>query len=233
CDDFLADNENSIVQMRAFWIILICCILFNAQPSAAQVDQQIAQEYFKEAQALCKRDSGHLWGVPICAPMLIADLRTQTFATSQPPPDLPRPKVVGIVNAPFDWGGVTWIAYTWEDLKSAPPWRRKEILLHEMFHGVQQKLGLGVGLLENEHLDAPDGRYWLQLEWRALTQALSTTGAQKISAIRDALAFRQRRRSIYTAAAENERALEINEGTASYTGTVLAASSRADAIANA
>jgi len=37
-------------------------------------------------------------------------------ATSQPPPDAPRPRVVGYVNAPFDWGGVTWIAYTWNDL---------------------------------------------------------------------------------------------------------------------
>lgn len=220
--------------MRPFWMtILVCGIVCYAQPTAAQVDQQLAQEYFKEARALCERDSGRLWGVPICAPMIIADLRTQTFATSQSPPDAPRPKVVGLVNAPFDWGGVTWIAYTWDDLATAPAWRRREIMLHEMFHGVQQQLGLGVGLLENEHLDALDGRYWLQLEWRALAQALKSQGTQRTSAIRDALAFRQRRRSIYTMAAENERALEINEGTASYTGTVLAASSRADAIANA
>lgn len=218
----------------AFWItILACGIVCYSQQAGAQVDQQLAQEYFKEARALCERDSGHLWGVSVCAPMVIADLRTQTVATSQPPPDVPRPKVVGLVNAPFDWGGVTWIAYTWGDLANAPPWRRKEIMLHEMFHGVQQRLGLGVGLLENEHLDQLDGRYWLRLEWRALARALQTSGAQKVSAIRDALAFRQRRRAIYKEAAENERALEINEGTASYTGTVLAAPSHADAIANA
>lgn len=214
-------------------ISIVCTIVLCTQPAAAQVDQQLAQQFFKEAQALCERDSGRLWGVSICAPMIIADLRTKTFATSQPPPDTPRPKVVGFVNAPFDWGGVTWIAYVWDDLANAPAWRRKEIMLHEMFHGKQQQLGLGVGLLENEHLDAPEGRYWMQLEWRALTQALKNSGAQRLSAIRDALAFRQRRRSLYTTAAENERALEINEGTASYTGTVLAASSRTEAIANA
>ncbi|MBC7841118.1 MAG: hypothetical protein H7099_02340, partial [Gemmatimonadaceae bacterium] len=58
-----------------------------APPAVAQVDQQRAQEYFKEAQALCERDGGRLWGVSICAPMVIGDARTRTFATSQPPPD--------------------------------------------------------------------------------------------------------------------------------------------------
>jgi hypothetical protein len=232
--ELLVANGKPGIRMRKIWMTIFVsyCVCY-AQPTAAQVDQQRAQEYFKEARALCERDSGHLWGMPICAPMIIADLRTHTFATSQPPPDSPQPKVVGLVNAPFNWDGVTWIAYTWDDLATAPPWRRKEIMLHEMFHGIQQQLGLGVGLLENEHLDALEGRYWLQLEWRALAQALKTSGAQRVSAICDALAFRQQRRRIFTTAAENERALEINEGTASYTGTVLAAPSRADAIANA
>ncbi len=85
----------------------------------------------------------------------------------------------------------------------------------------------------NEHLDALDGRYWLQLEWRALARALRTSGVQRNAAVREALAWRQARRHIYPAAEQNERALEMNEGTASYAGTVLAASSRADATASA
>src|SRR5688572_12467926 len=213
--------------------VLAYVVIGHAPPAAAQVDQQRAQEWFKEAQALCERDGGRLWGVSVCAPMVIGDARTQTFATSQPPPDAPRPRSVGFVNAPIQWGGVTWIAYIWDDLVNAPPWRRNEILLHEMFHGVQPRLGLSVGILENEHLDALDGRYWMRLEWRALARALRASGVQRNAAVRDALAFRQARRRIYPAAAENERGLEINEGVASYAGTVLAASSRADAIANA
>jgi len=98
---------------------------------------------------------------------------------------------------------------------------------------VQPKLGLLLPHVENEHLDELDGRYWLQLEWRALARALRTSGAQRKDAVRDALTFRQARRRIYPKAEETERALEINEGTASYTGTVLAASSRANAIASA
>ena len=76
--------------------ILAYVVIGHPPPAVAQVDQQRAQEYFKEAQALCERDGGRLWGVSICAPMVIGDARTQTFATSQPPPDAPRPKLIGL-----------------------------------------------------------------------------------------------------------------------------------------
>lgn len=222
------------MRMRAFWVaILVCGVVGYTRPAVAQVDQQRAQAYFKEAQALCERDGGRLWGVSLCGPMVIGDMRTQTFATSQPPPDAPRPPVVGLVNGPVKWGGVTWAAYAWDDLVNRTAQSRNEVLLHELFHVVQPQLGLVVPDPKNEHLDALDGRYWLQLEWRALTRALRASGVQRNAAVRDALAFRQARRRIYPAAAENERALEMNEGTASYAGTVLAASSRAEAIVSA
>lgn len=97
--------------------VLFLLMLFGAATIAdAQVDRQRAQEFFKEAKALCERDSGRLWGVSVCAPMVIGDIRTKTFATSQPPPDAPRPSMVGLVNGPVQWGGVTWAAYAWDDL---------------------------------------------------------------------------------------------------------------------
>ena len=91
--------------------VLASVVIGHAPPAAAQVDQQRAQEYFKEAQALCERDGGRLWGVSLCAPMVIGDMRTRTFATSQPAPDAARPQLVGLVNAPIQWGGATWGAY--------------------------------------------------------------------------------------------------------------------------
>ena len=221
-------------QTRYHLNALFLLVLPGAAPAAeAQVDPQVAQRYFEEATRLCERDGGRLWGVSVCAPMVIGDMRTQTFATSQPPPAAPRPPVAGLVNGPVNWGGVTWISYAWADLVNRSAQSRNEVLLHELFHGVQSQLGLLVPVLENEHLDAIDGRYWLQLEWRALTRALRASGEQRKAAVRDALAFRQARRRIHPAAAEHERALEINEGVASYAGTVLAASSRADATGSA
>ncbi len=122
--------------------ILAYVVIGHPPPAVAQVDQQRAQEYFKEAQALCERDGGRLWGVSICGPMVIADMRTQTFATSQPAPEGARPRLLGLVNAPVQWGGATWGAYMWDDVVNRTPRERKELFLHELFHGVQPQLGL-------------------------------------------------------------------------------------------
>lgn len=212
---------------------LFLLVLGAGTVADAQVDQQRAEAYFKEARALCERDGGRLWGVSVCAPMVIADGRTQTFATSQPAPEEARPRVLGFVNAPVQWGGATWSAYVWDDVANRTPRERNELFLHELFHGVQPRLGLAVQFLASEHLDAGDARYWLRLEWRALARALREPGRPRKRAVRDALAFRQARRTLYPDSVESERAQEIAEGLAAYTGTVLAAQSPADAIAGA
>jgi hypothetical protein len=213
---------------------LLCVTTVLAVPAAAQVDPQRAQEWFKDVEAVCEREGKRLWGVSLCGPMVIADARTQTIATSQPAPVGPRPRLLAGMNVPIQWGGVTWGAYSWDTLVNAPPRARKAIMLHELFHGlVQRQLGLMASEQLNEHLDALDGRYWLRLECRALARALRESGAQRTAAVRDALAFRQARRMLYKGSAENERALEINEGVASYTGTAAAADSVEDAIASA
>jgi len=213
--------------------ILTSMVIGHALPAVAQVDQQRAQEYFKEVQALCERDGGRLWGVSLCRPMVIGDMRTQTMATSQPAPEGARPQVVGLVNAPIEWGGATWGAYVWDFMVNGTPRFRKELMLHELFHAAQPPLGLIVPALASEHLDAVDGRYWLRLEWRALARALRASGEPRALAVGDALAFRQARRMLYPGSVESERAAEITEGLAQYTGTVLAADTTADAIASA
>jgi hypothetical protein len=223
------------MRTRTFWIaILVYLVTGHTQPAVAQVDQQRAQEFFKDVQAVCEREGKRLWGMSMCGPMVIVDLRTQTIATSQPAPEGPRPRLLGIVNAPIEWGGVTWGAYMWDSVATVTPRVARSILLHELFHGVvQRKLGLMASEQLNEHLDALDGRYWMRLEWRALARALQESGARRSAAVRDALAFRQARRRIYPTSAENERALEINEGVASYAGIAAAADSEADANAGA
>src|SRR3990172_7081273 len=42
--------------------VLAYVVIGHAPPAAAQVDQQRAQAYFKEAQALCERAGGRPWG---------------------------------------------------------------------------------------------------------------------------------------------------------------------------
>src|SRR5687767_13770440 len=140
--------------------VLTCVVATCPSLAVAQVDPQRAQEYFKEAQALCERDGGRLWGVSICAPMVIGDARTQTFATSQAPPDAPRPKHIGLLNGPVQWGDTTWCALSWDTVSNWPARSRSETFLHESFHIVQRRLGLLVPTTECEHLDSVDGRYW-------------------------------------------------------------------------
>jgi hypothetical protein len=203
-------------------------------PAQAQVDQERAQEFFREAQAACDRDGGRLWGVSICAPMVVGDAPTQTFATSRRPPDAPRPRLIGILNGPIQWGDTAWAALSWETVANQPPHVRTSMFLHESFHTVQRvPLGLGVGTTSAEHLDTMEGRYWLRLEWHALAHALRSSGAARVLAVRDALAFRQARYARFPDQVETERALDINEGLASYTGIALAGPTKADAIARA
>jgi hypothetical protein len=210
----------------------VLCLFLLAAPSLAhgQIDSILAQSYFKEAAALCERDGGKLWGISLCGPMVFADAATKTIATSQPAPDAPRPMGLGFLNAPVTWGGTRWSAYVWALVQGRDERERGVLFIHELFHRIQEDLKLMVGVGENDHLDTLDGRYWLQLEWRALSRALTSSGAARAAAIRDALAFRRARHAAFPAAAPREAADEIREGLAEYTGIVVGTSSTAEAI---
>jgi hypothetical protein len=224
-------REGRLVKKRILGRTILSSLLaLLASPAVAQVDQQRAQDFFKEAQGLCERDNSRLWGVSLCGPMVIADRRTQTIATSQAAPLGPRPVVLGLVNAPVQWGGQRWTAFFWDFVIAQTPRDRRVLFIHELFHRIQPQLGLIAPSHANEHVDAADGRYWMRLEWRALAQALRTSGERRKIAVRGALAFRQARRSLYQGSAESERDVEITEGLAHYTGVVVAASSPEEAI---
>jgi hypothetical protein len=217
----------------AWWFGLISLLLCLANPAAAQVDQQRAEEYFKEATTFCQRDGGQLWGVSLCGPMVFADARTRTLATNQPRPTGEQPRTLGFVNAPVEWGGSRWAAYVWDFTTPLDQGARGILMLHELFHRIQPGLGLITLSGNNAHLDTLEGRIWLQLEWRALARALAQSGEDRKRAVSDAAAFRLARRSQFANAAASERAEEIREGLAQYTGTVTTAASHAEAVASA
>lgn len=208
-------------------------LLGLAAPAAAQVDSARAAGYFQEAARLCAREGGRLWGVSLCGPMVIADAATRTIATNQPAPDAPRPPALGFANAAFNWGGTRWSTYVWRMIPANSAVLRGRLLMHELFHRIQPQIGLQLTDGQNEHLDTPEGRYWIQLEWRALARALAAAGEERDAAVRDALAFRAERYRRFPEAGENERRMEINEGLAQYTGTVTAAAGAAEAAADA
>ncbi|NBW14340.1 MAG: hypothetical protein EBR82_40715 [Caulobacteraceae bacterium] len=134
------------------------------------------------------------------------------------------PEAVIVANTPTDWDGERWtqiVAPVSDD-----PAARAVLVAHELFHRIQPALGLTRNEVGNAHLDEFEGRYWLQLEWRALTAALEArTALVRRSALEDALAFRQARYDLFPLAAAEEHALEINEGVPEYTGVRLGLSS--------
>src|SRR5262245_61615029 len=91
------------ITTSARWFASISMALCLVSPAAAQVDQQRAEAYFKEAAAICQRDCGRLWGVTLCGPVVFADARTRTLATSQPRPTGEEPRSLGFANAPIEW----------------------------------------------------------------------------------------------------------------------------------
>ena len=131
------------------------------------------------------------------------------------------PSTQNVANTAVVWSGVHWTQMQWplpED-KGA----RHTLIAHELFHRIQNQLKLPqLKGGDNGHMDSLNGRYYLQLEWRALTLALQATteGARKAAAM-DAMLFRAVRYELFPNAPVQEHALELNEGLAEYTGVKI------------
>jgi hypothetical protein len=191
------------------------------------IDRALASEYFQEAKRLSDADDSALWGRPLYGPMLFVDPQSREIVANQadgeqkltPDDSLfvgTLPDELGVANTAVKWAGVHWTMVMWP--VSELPYARGRLLTHELFHRVQDDIGLPASNPANSHLDSKDGRIWLRLEWRALDEALIRSGAQRRRAAEDAIIFRRYRRSLFPGADTEERALEMNEGLAEYTG---------------
>jgi hypothetical protein len=65
--------------------IRLCCLLFSmslsstvvrSSESEPPIDFSLAEQYFQEAQAICRADSGKLWGVSLCGPIMFVEPNT-------------------------------------------------------------------------------------------------------------------------------------------------------------
>src|SRR6185295_13446380 len=216
--------------------VLVMVLPFRSSAVAQNslpIDTKLAYQYFQEAQALCSRDNGKLWGVSLCAPMLFVDGRTRAVVANQADKEGVLTKVgnvfvgqlssqVTIANTATEWAGVKWMMVIFPLPEDR--YRRAKLMAHELWHRVQNEIGFPSSGAANNHLDSFEGRMWLQLEWRALAVALMSRGKQHRQAIADALLFRSNRRAIFLQAASEEREMEMHEGLAEYTGVTLSGS---------
>jgi hypothetical protein len=207
-------------------------VLLNAPASFAEepkIPLDAAGAWLTEARTLCTADAGELWGVTLCGPMMFVDPQSRAVvANQQDPQGLLKsegevfvgtlPPDANVANTAVDWAGLRWTQLIWPLPADAAV--RATLLMHESFHRVQPQLRPPQPReADNSHLDSLEGRYLMQLEWRALERALAAQKqSQARAAARDALLFRSRRNELFPKAAAAEAALELNEGLAEYTG---------------
>ena len=215
---------------------LLLLIPFSPTPKKEGATIDAVRRFFAEAEAVSDADQGELWGVSLYGPMLFVDPVARRIYANEPVQGPlsdgaeleehagvfvgPQPKTVFAANAAQTWGGKDWTTIVWQTVPRAT-YRRRTLFAHEMFHRVQAELGFPARTPASEHLETRDGRVWLRLELRALSEALLLRGEARLSAIADALVFRAHRRSLFEGAAESERVPEMHEGLAQYTGVRL------------
>lgn len=209
--------------------MLIATLVLAAAVAASPIPLDRAQRAFDEIRLASEEEGGRLWGTALYGPMLFVDPETRAVVANRadgeglltPAGTLftgTLPPTVAVANTAVTWSGVKWTMIMWGAVSDTTVGRRR-LLLHESFHRIQDAIGFPMANADNAHLDTLEGRYWLILEMRALAAALRSE--QRDSAMADAAAFRARRRTLFDAAATNERALENNEGLAEYTGFAL------------
>ncbi len=208
-------------------LTLLACASFALHPPEDPIDLDEARRIFEEAAALSRAEGGKLWGRELYGPLLFADRSTRFAVANQKDAagELLEsggvfvgtlPEHVPLANTAVTWSGVEWTMVLWPLSKNR--YVRGKLLAHELYHRIQDDLGLAPADALNPHLDSADGRIWLRLEGNALVEALIRDKEERRRAASDALLFRARRHGLFPDAADAERLLELNEGLAEYTG---------------
>jgi hypothetical protein len=221
---------SDFVPTRFALLMFICAIASAAPPAPAPIDIVQAKAAFAEAEAVSDKEGGHLWGKKLYGRLFFVDPETRAVVANEPDSEGvlhaangvyvgTLPKEIIVSNAPIEWQGKRWTMLMWPTIPTDTLGRRITFA-HELFHRIQPELGLMAPDSPNLQLDTPEGRLWLQLEWRALAAALVEQGPAQSQAIRDALAFRSHRHELFAGSAQTEASLEIAEGVPEYTGTI-------------
>lgn len=197
--------------------------------SAPAIPLAGANAVFAKAHALCEADNGRLWGISLCGPLMLADPQTHQAVANTPVAGaikddglyrLTLPANFPISDAPAQYGGMRWAMVRWPLAADAD--EQAVTLMHESFHRIQPGLGFNgdadVSIAGVPSLDTEAGRIWLRGELSALRIALTATGDGRTAALRNAIAMRAYRHSLFPAAAQPEANLDVLEGLAESTG---------------
>lgn len=214
-----------------FFCLIVCSL--NGQNS---IPADTAVMYYNEAKAISDKDNGKLWGIPIYAPTLFIDTETLDVVSNEQDNEglltkqgniyigtFPEDKIIANSTTRFGDKDFTMMMYPLSEDK----YERDVLMIHEMFHHYQPKLGLeipnGKGY-NNSHADEMQARVYFKLEWNALEKALLEDDTKLYKKhIKNALTFRAYRHSLFEWAEVSEALFEIHEGLPEYTGHKLCA----------
>ncbi len=226
----MSEMKKLVARARLASLMFLCAAASAAPPAPPPIDVAQAKAAFAEAEAVSNKEGGRLWGKKLYGGLFFVDPDTRAVVANEPDSDgvlhatngvyvgtLPQEIIVS--NAPVDWQDKRWTMLMWPTIPTDRT-ERRITYAHELFHRIQPGLGLMAPDSPNLQLDTPEGRLWLQLEWRALAAALVEQGPAQTRSIRDALAFRSHRHELFPGSAQTEASLEIAEGVPEYTGTI-------------
>lgn len=186
--------------------------------------------YFNEIKVEANKHQ-QMWATDLYGPMLLVNPNSkQLFANFSDTAGILKqdgkiysgilPNEINIANTAINWNGRRWAMI----MLPLPVNKQDRInlLAHELFHVSQPSLGFQLFNTENNHIDQKDGRIYLRLELEALKKTIQTTNEiERKTHLTNALTFRKYRYSLYPGADTTENLLELNEGLAEYTGSVI------------
>lgn len=222
--------------MRKFNLLIVVSILqlfslavYGQQPREKTLEESLQQT----AKILNEQKSKELWNISLNASIIIIDHfeNKMYFASiedgkSQLFNEESWDNKVPLANSFFEYEGKRYVTLIHAALMNTTCEQRVNILSHEIFHLYQNSLGIENVLSANYHIDEVQGRALLQIEMKALQQALGGD----LSSLYNALYIRAYRQSLYPD--NNEDLYELNEGLAEYTGVKLSTTNMREYIIN-
>lgn len=186
--------------------------------------------YFNKVETICNDDGGKLWGKNLYGPIMYVDrISRKLYANQQDKEgilklkdgvytgDYPGERIINMGDIEF--GGTLFAMVPLPRFED--DYRIKTMTIRSLFHYYQRTSGLETMPFNTRHMDEKPARLLLKLEWRALRNAVESTGDKRIQAIRDALIFRGARREQYPGRTADENRFENHEGLPTFTFTLL------------
>ncbi len=216
-------------------LLLLAACLFGCDRShtnshwAQKSNMEQAKIAFAELDRALQKENSTLWKHSLEGPLIMVDRDTRevianekdnagyleekgTFFTGI----LPKDVIIG--NTTSEWAGKNWTMVTLPLPDSKED--RLRLLIHESFHRIQPFVGFdSIPNEDNPHLDTEQGRIFMKLECEALKMALDSKDFN--SHLENALLFRSYRHQLFPGSKESENSLELLEGLAEYTGSIL------------